>query len=554
VDAQATKDTPHDGGATARRLLLVGLDGATFDVLLPLAEAGRLPVLAELMRAGSHAPLASTIPPITPTAWTTVFTGKNPGKHGIYDFRELDPATYARRPVHVDRHRQKSLWDLLGVRGRRSIVLDVPFTYPPRPLKGLMLTGYGTPRTPGTRFTYPHDLTGLLPPELHDQIRVALPAHAFDRSRAFVDEWRAIMDGRRRLLAHLARHEPWDFFFAVFSITDNMAHVFWTFLDPAHPNYERAEAPAFREAFLGAYEQCDAALGELLAAAGPDVNVLVMSDHGFGSIYTRQFLFERLASGGFLQYSGGQLNVRGRLLRLLLAAYTRAPFLREMVKALRPGGKQLLNEGLRRTGLMPENAAVDTARSPLLPTDFGLQLWVNSRDRFPQGPVDPAERAALLDRASAHLRAATAPDGQPIVAATYRGAELYHGPEAAAGPDLIIELANFYRPDGGGARNPHLEGGHTPQGILIAAGPDIARDARLPEPALVDLAPTVLHLLGEAVPPDMDGRVLAGLEAAPRPVRRGTEPAVRDDQRETADFTPAERAELEDQLRQLGYL
>ena len=128
MDAQATKDTPHDGGATARRLLLVGLDGATFDVLLPLAEAGRLPVLAELMRAGSHAPLASTIPPITPTAWTTVFTGKNPGKHGIYDFRELDPATYARRPVHVDRHRQKSLWDLLGVRGRRSIVLDVPFT------------------------------------------------------------------------------------------------------------------------------------------------------------------------------------------------------------------------------------------------------------------------------------------------------------------------------------------------------------------------------------------------------------------------------------------
>ncbi len=551
---QETQDRPHGNDTPARRLLLVGLDGATFDVLLPLAAAGRLPVLAELLRRGSHAPLASTIPPITPTAWTTVFTGKNPGKHGIYDFRELDPATYARRPVHVDRHRQQSLWDLLGEQGRRSIVLDVPFTYPPRPLHGLMLTGYGTPRTPGTRFTYPDDLRAVLPLALHDQIRVALPAHAFDRSQAFVDEWRAIMDGRRRLLAHLARREPWDFFFAVFSITDNMAHVFWTFLDPAHPNYARPEAPAFREAFFGAYEQCDAALGDLLAAAGPGVNVLVMSDHGFGSIYTRQFLFQRLASGGFLRYSGGQLDVRGRLLRLLLAAYTRAPFLREMVKALRPGSKGALNRGLRRAGLMPEDAAVDTARSPLLPTDFGLQLWVNSRDRFPHGPVDPAEKAALLAQVAAHLQAATAPDGRPIVAATYPGATLYHGPEAAAGPDLIVELANFYRPGESSPRNPHLEGGHTPHGIFIAAGPDIARGALLPEPALVDLAPTALHLLGEATPPDMDGRVLVELEATPRPVRRSAVPAVHAAAREPADFSAAEQAELEDQLRQLGYL
>lgn len=541
----------------ARRLLLVGLDGATFDVLLPLAAAGRLPVLAELMRRGSHAPLASTIPPITPTAWTTVFTGKNPGKHGIYDFRELDPQSYERRPVYVNRHREKSLWELLGEKGRRSIVLDVPFTYPPRPLAGLMITGYATPRTPDTRFTYPDDLTTVLPAELHDQIRVALPQHAFDRSQAFIDEWREIMDGRRRLLAHLVRHEPWDFFFAVFSITDNMAHVFWTFLDPAHPNYTKPEAPAFREAFFGAYEQCDRALGELLAAAGEDVTVLVMSDHGFGSIYTRQFLFERLASGGFLRYSGGQdggLNVRGRLLRLLLAAYTRAPALRELVKGLRPGSKRALSAGLRRTGLMPENAAVDTARSPLLPTDFGLQLWANSRDRFPQGPVKPAEKEALLARARAHLLAATAPDGQRIVAATYRGANLYHGPEAAAGPDLIVELANFYRPDGSGARNPHVEGGHTPQGIFIAAGPGIAQGARLASPRLADLAPTALHLLGEPAPPDMDGRVLAELEATPRPVARSTEPAVHGERGQSARLSVAEQAELESQLRQLGYL
>ncbi|MDT8306087.1 MAG: alkaline phosphatase family protein, partial [Anaerolineae bacterium] len=326
-----------------RLLLLVGLDGATFDVIRPLAEAGRLPVLAELMRRGSIATLASTVPPITPTAWTTVFTGKNPGKHGIYGFQELDPATYERRPVHARRHRQKNLWELLGESGRRSIVLDVPFTYPPRPLEGLMITGYATPRRPDTVFSYPSDLHAKLPAALHDQIRVALPAHRFDRSQAFIDEWRTIMDGRRRLLVHLARHEPWDLFFAVFSITDNMAHVFWTFLDPAHPNYARPKAPAFREALFGAYEQCDAALGELLEALPAATNVLVISDHGFGSVYTRQFLFERLAAGGYLTYSGGRsaaLNLRGQLLRRLLAVYTRVPALRELVKSLRPARKE----------------------------------------------------------------------------------------------------------------------------------------------------------------------------------------------------------------------
>ena len=137
------------------KVLLVGLDGATFDVLCPLAEAGRLPHLKRILDEGAWGVLKSAIPPITPTAWTSVFTGKNPGKHGIYDFQEIDRQTYHRRPIHTNRHREKTIWDLLSEAGRRSIVVDVPYTYPPRPLYGRMLTGYGTPRRPETVFTYP---------------------------------------------------------------------------------------------------------------------------------------------------------------------------------------------------------------------------------------------------------------------------------------------------------------------------------------------------------------------------------------------------------------
>ncbi|HNB51271.1 MAG TPA: alkaline phosphatase family protein, partial [Anaerolineales bacterium] len=264
------------------KVLIVGWDGATFDVIQPLLAEGQLPNLARFVQQGAWGTLRSIVPPVTPGAWTSFFTGKNPGKHGIYDFQDLDPATYQFKPVRTDRHREKTLWQLLGEQGKRSLIFDVPYTYPPQPLNGWMLTGYGTPRTPDTVFTFPPNLTDLLPPDLREEIRIAQPTHRFDRSPAFIAEWEQIMAGRKKLLHHLITQEAWDLFMVVFSITDNLAHVFWTYYDPAHPNYHKPEGPAYREAFLNAYRLSDDLLGDLMTAAGPDTTTVILSDHGFG--------------------------------------------------------------------------------------------------------------------------------------------------------------------------------------------------------------------------------------------------------------------------------
>lgn len=543
------------------KLLLVGLDGATFNIIRPLVDRGQLPTLAYLLRHGASGTLHSTVPPITPTAWTTVFTGKDPGKHGIFDFSEL-AADYTRRPVRATGHREKPLWQLLGDAGLRSIISDVPFTYPPAPLNGVMLTGYGTPRSPDTVFTYPDDLARRVPPELRDQVRVALPRHAFDRSAAFVAEWQAIMDGRRRWLEHWLSAEPWDFFFHVFSITDNLAHVFWTYLEPRHPNFAAAEAPAFRDALLGAYRQCDALLGDMLAWAGPDTNVLIISDHGFGSIYPRQYLFNRLAAGGFVRFrTPSRAAAAGdRLLRLAVGAYNRLPWLREWVKGLRPQRKKALGSALRQGGLLPEAAALDVTRSTVLPTSFGLQMWLNRRDRFDHGLLAPAEAAALLDRLEQHLLADRV-GATPVIARTYRGADLYDGPAAVHGPDLVVEYSDFFRfsaePAPHAQRHPQLEGGHTPDGILIAHGPAIQPQAAV-DMRLHDIAPTVLHLLDRPVPVDMDGHVAEALLTpalrAARPVRRDAAPAVLDGDGDDGAFSAEQAADLHHQLRQLGYV
>lgn len=545
------------------KVLLIGLDGATFDVIHPLIAAGKLPNLARLMQSGAWGPLRSAIPPITPTAWTSVFTGKNPGKHGIYDFQELDPATYQRRPVHTDRHQEKPLWALLDEAGKRSIIIDVPFTYPPQPLNGLMITGYGTPRTPDTRFTYPGDFKNYLPPALHSEIRVGLPQHRFDRSQALIDEWRQVMDGRNRLLQHLIRHEAWDFFFAVLTITDNMGHIFWTYVDPNHPNYHKTEGAHFREAFFDAYAQCDTILGDLLSRVGSDTTTLVMSDHGFGSIYPRQYLFQRLLDGGYLAYqakarAGG---LHGRLLKMAVRTYNGLPFLREWVKGLRPQNKRAFTQTLQKAGFVPGAKGIDHTRSQVLPTEFGLQLWLNSSDRFANGPVPAAAKADLQAELSAYLLAEVeTQSGQPIIAAVHRGKEVYSGETAVARPDLIIEYNNFFQP--GAARthlNPKLEGGHTPWGILLAGGTAV-QPTQVENASLIDLAPTILHLLEQPIPPDMDGRVLTELFTpdylAAHPVHPGTEPArfTPGEKEKTADLTASQEAELTEQLRQLGYV
>lgn len=545
------------------KVLVVGIDGATFDIMSPLVQEGRLPTLEYVLERGAHGRLESTRPPATPAAWTTFFTGKNPGKHGIFDFQRLDPTTYQMQSTRTEEHSEKTIWELLGDQGHRSIVLDVPFTYPPRPLNGLMITGYGTPRSPDTTFTYPADLSEKVPPSLRSEIRVAVPTHKFDRSPAFIEEWKEIMHGRQRLLRYMIDEEAWDFFMVVFSITDMMAHVFWTYVDPAHPNYHRSDAETYREAFFGAYETCDRLLGELMEAGGDDTTTLVVSDHGFGSVRPRQYVFRRLLEGGYVETKKpAGVNLLGdRLIKAAVRLYTRFPFLREWAKGLRPGQRKAVKNTLKRAGAMPSMSNIDVSRSKIIPVSFGLRMWVNDQDRFAEGCVPLAQKEALVRELCAFLETDRDPiHDEPIIAATYRPDELYHGPYAQQAPDLVVEYANFFDPETPHrGKNPHVEGGHTPQGILLAHGPCITT-TNVEGAGLADLAPTILHLFDQKIPPDMDGRVLTEMYTGDvlerQPVRFGDTPATHESAPRTlgAGYTAEEEATIEAQLRQLGYI
>ena len=165
--SQASENHP------TRRALVIGLDGATFDLIQPLIDAGKLPNLAAMAAEGTKSKLRSTMLPLSPPAWTSFLTGKNPGSHGVYDFARRVEGTYEFRPTSSLDRKHKTIWEVVGENGGSSIVVNVPLTYPPTPIRGAMITGFPTPTERGD-YTYPADLLSRLRSEFGNAIKLSL--------------------------------------------------------------------------------------------------------------------------------------------------------------------------------------------------------------------------------------------------------------------------------------------------------------------------------------------------------------------------------------------
>lgn len=542
------------------RVLVIGLDGATFDVVKPLVAEGQLPNLGRLMDQGSHGVLRSTHPPITPSAWTSFATGKNPGSHGLFDFQRVEPDTYAFVPVPANQHGQRTLWGILSDASRRSVVLDVPFTYPPESIRGCVITGYGTPTTEGTVFTYP--------PRLRDELiagcgscEVATVSGRLELSDSYFERWDHILASRACIASYLMDREDWDLFMIVYGVTDNMQHTLWAFLEPQHPAYHSDEGHRYRQRLFSYYAKVDELAGELLARCDAGIHVLVMSDHGFGSTRTSKYLSKLLMDEGLIRYKGLPILSKSTtwMMRRLLNLYHSTPFLGDVVRRLSGKQKVGLKQALSRTALLPVAENIDWDHTLAFPGGYGLQVYIHRKDRFPQGTVSPGEECEkLVEHIIERLLALTDPiSGEPVIKAVYRAQDIYHGRFSDQAPDLIVEYDNVYQPDQAGAcgaLNPGLEGNHTMDGVFIGHGPRILASSPV-EPQITDLAPTVLYLLGLPVPEDMDGRVLteiiepAWLANHPVTYADATSAPVSD------ESYSAEEAELvREQLRALGYI
>ncbi|HRX03747.1 MAG: alkaline phosphatase family protein [Anaerolineales bacterium] len=521
---------------TKNRLLVIGLDGATFDLMRPWAEAGELPNLQRLMSEGSWGPLRSVVHPFTAQAWTSMVTGTQQGKHRVFDFWERDFATYGFRLLNASHRALPALWNLLSAAGKDVIIVNLPQTYPPEPVQGVMVSGRDTPGL-GAAYTYPASLKGELD-EVSDTPYVIVPDDWLWMQRGRPDLARAELlreiDVRFDAARHLMETRPWDMTFFVVSATDGVAHFFWKYHDPTHPLYDPVEAERYGNTILEVYRRCDQRIGELLAwlEETGNCNVLVVSDHGQGQLGSQAIHLNLwLAGQGLLHFrSRADKRPLGERATTLASRavqqgkrslYGRIRF--QTLTKLRRLWPDSLRTRLGAEAFFPD---VEWSHTRAFSEELRGNIWINLRGRDPQGVVEPgAEYEALRDEIIAALPKLADPvTGDRPIRRVWRREELYRGPYLERLPDLIVEAdyPDMFKPHGayhGTAavrnlsaqemRQRAITGCHRMNGVLIAWGPDVEPGSSIDDAALIDVAPTVLHMLGQPVPREMDGRVLA---------------------------------------------
>lgn len=542
------------------RVIVIGLDGATWDLVQPMVDQGWMPYLARLLREGMRAPLRSTLPPLTAPAWSSFMTGLNPGRHGVFAFQRALNHSLERAFVDATAIRAPLLWEYLSQAGQQVGVLNVPVTYPVRPVHGWLVSGMMTP-SEESEFTWPAELAAALRARRYTiDLRILKRErdyHAPERRLALVDDLRRVLLERQAALEEVLLPRGADFLMVMYETPDRMQHYTWRYLEECLGLNGRT--PAVRtpvhDAVEATYRALDDCIGRTLAqAAGPDTRVFFVSDHGFGPRHTRVHIDQWLANQGLLRYAGGKAGVRRRL----------KPYMRAL-KRLIP--RQVLLRGRRAFAV---NRIIDWPQTQAysgVASEFAI--YVNLAGREPYGAVPAGDAyAALRRQIKSALQQLTDPrSGQRVVTAVYLREEIYHGPFVDQAPDIVYELAPGYEPTAEVSPGRIFsdvtaegEGMHQPDGIFLAWGPQIRAGQCAAHVSLPDLAPTVLYALDLPVPGAFDGQILqdifnpAHLAAHPPQVTEDGGPFTLPDLAAAPALTAADEASLRERLTALGYL
>jgi predicted AlkP superfamily phosphohydrolase/phosphomutase len=549
-----------------RKVWVIGLDSAPPGLMSQWMDGGLLPNLARLRAEGAFGVLHSTFPPLSSAAWSSFATGMHPGKHGVLDHGYRRDGTYEIVPTNARRRAGTPVWRLLDQAGLRAGIVNVPETYPPEPLQhGFLITGLDTPSD---------QARWCEPPELAPELDAAIGGyHVFGkRSKESLDlslaGMRETIPMRLQAAEYLLRTYDPHLFVLVFMETDWVQHKTWQFMDPGHPQHER-----YGSAILQTYQLIDAGLPALLHLADETTAILIMSDHGAGPAAGWLHLNTWLAAEGLLRFRAGWLHSLKRGLFRLGLTPTNAF---DWASALRLGLVDRAADRVKRGGSMANPlfrpflsfADVDWSRTRAYHQGGNMTgLWVNLRGREPEGCVQPgAEYEAVRDDLLHRLAGLRDPsNGQQIVTGAWRREDRFQGPYLERIPDVVFDVWQEQYVGFGGqefaanrvvALSRLFSGCHRRDGLILLHGSAFRPGLRLPPHHIVDLAPTILHLLAQGVPADMDGRVMEAALSEPyhaaHPVQSA--PPVWRPAADEAGFSPREREAVADRLRGLGYL
>jgi len=545
-----------------QKVLVLGLDGASLEPIKCWASEGKLPNFQKIIENGVSAKLKSVIPPLTPVAWTSFMTGKNPGKHGIFGFTGKNADIVNSSDIHG-----KSIWSILSEENKKVVVMNVPITFPVEKVNGIMISGWMSP--PNDLYTYP--------PEIRQKLKKRFPFYRvymrendpLGRNEKAADAWLedlySITKENADVMIHFLEEFEWDFFMNVLSGTDWISHVFFRYSDPACHGYDMEMAKKYRNAILRYYQEIDSILKKILDLIDEDVILIIMSDHGSSPFYDVFYLQEWLMKNGLLRLkerypweTGFWLDGMGISLEKLALFLSTHPRLLRLCRWIWNALPVDLSTARR----------IDWSRTKAYPAENGI--FINLKSREPEGIVKwGKEYENLRDFVMKKLSTYRESKSGKEIFEIFKKEEIYSGSYMGEAPDVVFLANGPYLISKGVAVPRRIirfamnflpmslqSAKHDLYGTLIIKGRDIKKGEILNESSIMDLAPTILHILGVSIPSDMDGCPLKEVFEPSSDLAKSNIKYVASESRKKEEhrLSKHDMEDIKKRLKALGYL
>jgi len=548
-----------------KKMIIIGVDGATFDVIDPYIEQGEFNGFQKISENGSRSPLCSSIPPVTGPSWVSFMTGKNPGKHGIFDFVKPAKGEIKRRPVTFKHIKSKTIWHLVSEQRKKVGVINMPLTYPPPEINGFFITGLLTP-SGASDITYPA--------ELMDEVKKNAGPYTLDvwwqyygekGVEKFFDDMLECTRQRIKVMDYLMDNKEWDLFMPVFIGSDRIQHYLWQYIHPADPANLTKREQFFTEKIKEYFLLVDGYINKIIDRWENDANIIVISDHGFGPLTKKMYINRWLEENQYLFLQKNRhthLFLKKWIMKLkrFLRQYDKLNLRKYILPFARRGGRASAYDFL--------NVIDWTQTRAYSASNTEQGIYLNLQGREPDGIVAQGEEyKKLRSEIIEELRKLKDPEtGEPVISHIYTKEELYNGPLTDNAPDII-----FFVKEGEYLADVQLKdrifedanwtsgwGTHRLHGILMGYGPDIRKKGNVQNAHIMDLAPTILRLMNIPVPSDMDGKILEGMIEEDflrkHPTQYSGECKIKDDSQADNVLSDEDTQEIEKRLKGLGYI
>lgn len=493
------------------KVIVIGVDGATFDVIEPMVKKGELPNFERIMKNGCWGRLESTIPPLTVPAWPSFSTGGNPARHGLYEFMKRRRGEDYYGVVDASYMKGKTLWSVLSRHNKRCIILNVPFTYPPEKINGILISGSGTPDVQ-TDYTHPKELRDALN---SDDYKPFITLKKNEEPEKWIETIYDVENKMKATATDFMKNEEWDFFMMVFMGVDKLGHRFWGHMDREHVRYNEELAKKYGSVIPDYYKYVDSFIGEILKNY-KDSTIFIMSDHGMGRFKYRFRINNYLRENDLLEIKKGRERISiGSILRKMgitgdrLDKFFQKLRLKKVIR--------LIPEKHRRKipydeGISVREGDLDWSKTKVFSPAF-CQVYINVKGRDVGGIVEEEDYDALRKRIYNQLKNLRY-NKKAVIDRIHFKEEIYDGEFIVEAPDIVFTTTDEFESvdtiTHGDIFEPLNEpfGHHRLEGIFLSHGDDIKNGYNIAGAKIYDIAPTLLHLMNIPIPKHMDGKVL----------------------------------------------